>query len=439
MPINPASRFGSFLSRHVLAAAALLGCVLGAILGCRTIIEPLYTDIPSSTPNPTGSPIQHVVVIMQENRTMDNLFNGYPGADTVSFGMDRGMRIPLVKTPLGNGPDIDHTHTQWWRQWNNGKMDGFGAGGSRVPFTYVDPADAQPYWEMAKNFTLGDRMFQSNTGPSFVAHQYMIAGQSARAAGNPSGPVWGCDAEPSERAPLIGPEGTLLPGVFPCFDYQTMADLLDAHGISWRYYAPGRDADKFFILSAYQAIRHIRFGSDWTGDVISPETTILSDIAKNRLAQVTWVVPSFNNSDHPGAPPLGPDWVGSIVNAIGQSKYWSSTAIFITWDDWGGFYDHVPPPQLDEMGLGFRVPVLVISPYARQGYVSHVTHEASGFLRFTEEIFNLPSLGARDAAADGFQDCFDFTQAPRPYLPIQTRHDASFFAKQASSGPPDDD
>ncbi len=253
-------------------------------------------------------------------------------------------------------------------------MDNFATNGPA--YSYINPSETEPYWTLAKTFTLGDRMFQSNTGPSFVAHQYMIAGQSAHASENPTGGVWGCDAAAGATVALLGPNGTdLLPGVFPCFDYKTMADLLDAKGITWRYYAPGPTTDSFYIISAYQAIRHIRYGMDWTSDVISPETQVLTDIANGKLAQVTWIVPSFNNSDHPGAPPQGPDWVASIVNAIGASQYWNSTTIFIAWDDWGGFYDHVLPPQTDDMGLGFRVPVIVVGPYAKRGYVSHVTHE----------------------------------------------------------------
>jgi phospholipase C len=428
--------------RTVQAVAwAVVGCAL--ILGLVSCMYEKYSasadshaDTISST-KPAG-PIQHVVVIMQENRSFDHLFNGFPGADTVQSGMNHGVRVPLQPTPLGNGPDADHTHTGWWQQWDNGKMDNFANKGTMLPYSYILPSETVPYWALAKKFTLGDRMFQSNTGPSFVAHQYMIAGQSGKASENPDTNIWGCDAKPDARVPLLGPNGTDLPGVYPCFDYQTMADLLDAKGVTWRYYAPG-PTDKFFLLSAYQAIRHIRFGADWHEDVISPETRVLTDIANGKLAQVTWIVPAFNNSDHPGAPPQGPDWVANIVNAIGKSKYWNSTTIFIAWDDWGGFYDHVPPPQTDDMGLGFRVPVIVVGPYAKRGYVSHVTHEASGFLRYTEEIFHLPSLGTRDATADDFHDCFDYTQQPTPFSPVKTTRPAEFFLKQKPSGPPDDD
>jgi phospholipase C len=413
-----------------------LACVLA---GCGNSIQSINTNISTTVPATPANPIQHIVVIMQENRTFDNLFNGFPGADTVQSGMNGSLQVPLTMAPLGNGPDLDHSHTGWWHEWDNGKMDGFGNNAAVGAYTYVPPSDTVPYWTLAQNFTIGDRMFQSNTGPSFVAHQYMIAGQSGNASENPNGSVWGCDAPSTETVALIGPNGTDLPGVYPCFDYQTMGDLLDAKGISWRYYAPGPTTDIFFLISAFQAVRHIRFGPDWQNNVVSPETTVLTDIANGKLAQVTWIVPSSNNSDHPGSPPYGPDWVASIVNAIGQSPFWNSTTIFISWDDWGGFYDHVPPPQIDNMGLGFRVPVLVVGPYARHGYVSHVTHESSGFLRYMEEIFNLPSLGTRDSIADDFGDCFDYTQTPTAYPLVQTNHTTEFFRKQKPSGPPDDD
>jgi len=384
-----------------------------------------------------AGPIQHIVIIMQENRSFDHMFNGFPGADTVQTGMNGNTAVPLTPTPLGNGPDISHSHTSWWTEWDQGKNDGFGISGM-MPYTYIQKNEVQPYWDLAQKFTIGDRMFQSNTGPSFVAHQYMIAGQSGKASENPSGGVWGCDAAANARVALVGPNGTDLPGVFPCFDYQTMADLLDARGVTWKYYAPGT-TDGFFIISAFQAVKHIRYGQDWQNNVVSPETQVLTDIGNGQLAQVTWIVPTFNNSDHPGAPAQGPDWVASIVNAIGASPLWNSTAIFVSWDDWGGFYDHVPPPQVDDMGLGFRVPVIVVSPYARNGYVSHVQHESGSMLHYIETIFGLPSLGTRDSVSDDFSDCFDYTQKPTAYHKVTTGHSVAFFLAQKPSGPPDDD
>lgn len=384
-----------------------------------------------------GAKIRHVIVIFQENRTVDNLFNGFPGADTRTYALDsNGKSIPLKPESLSGQPDKSHSHETWWKEWNKGKMDGFPSS----TMTYVPPSETGPYWQMAKKFAFGDRMFQSNTGPSFVAHQYLIAGQSANVDGNPKGPIWGCDAASNERVTLIGPNGTSIPGPFPCFDYPTMADLLDTARLSWKYYAPGA-GDSFNILSAYQAIRHIRYGDDWNTSVVSPETQVLSDIQNGNLASVSWVVPSFANSDHPGpaSTTYGPQWVASIVNAVGESQYWDSTAILISWDDWGGFYDHVSPPQVDQMGLGFRVPLIVVSPYARPGYVSHVTHEFGSLLRFIEDAFHLPSLNTRDAVSDNLGDCFDFTQKPIPYEKIPTTLNARFFLDQKPSGPPDDD
>jgi phospholipase C len=431
--------------RSVFLLLSLLSAGCGS--GVAPVVQPSTVPVNTSPVNsipvsggpvsPVSGPIQHIVIIMQENRSFDHMFNGFPGADTVQTGMNGNTVVPLTPTALGNGPDVSHSHTSWWTQWNQGKMDGFGRSGM-LPYTYIQKNEVQAYWDLAQKFTIGDRMFQSNTGPSFVAHQYMIAGQSGNASENPDGNVWGCDAPFYERVALVGPNGTDLPGVFPCFDYQTMADLLDAKGVSWKYYAPGT-TDSFFIISAFQAVKHIRFGQDWQNNVVSPETQVLTDIGNGQLAQVTWIVPTFNNSDHPGAPAQGPDWVASIVNAIGASPMWNSTAIFVSWDDWGGFYDHVPPPQIDQMGLGFRVPVIVVSPYARNGYVSHVQHESGSMLHYIETVFGLPSLGTRDSVSDDFSDCFDYTQKPTAYHKVTTAHSVAFFMEQKPSGPPDDD
>ena len=375
---------------------------------------------------------------MQENRSFDNLFNGFPGADTAQSGLSGGLSIPLKPIALGDSRDLSHTHLHWLQDWDHGKMDGFGQDGSTLAYSYVPEKDVEPYWTLGKQYVLGDRMFQSNTGPSFVAHQYLIAGQSASVVENPTGSVWGCDADRSTTAALLGPNGTELPGVYPCFDYQTTADLLDEKGVTWRYYAPG-SGDSNFILSAYQAIRHIRFGDDWKDNVISPSSKVLVDIQHGELAQVTWIVPDWAHSDHPGSGNEGPDWVASIVNAIGNSEFWNSTAIFITWDDWGGWYDHVDPPKVDAMGPGFRVPLLVVSPYAKHGYISHHFHEAGGFIAFIEYNFDLGTLGARDTGSDAFLDCFDYTQKPAPFTGISTKVTVDQLVRERDSGPPDDD
>src|SRR6202008_2964623 len=177
--------------------------------------------------------------------------------------------------------------------------------------------------------------------------------------------------------------------------------LLNTKGVTWHYYAPSAGS----IWTGPDAIQHICqqqtvngtlscTGPDWTKNVIIPQSQVLVDIANGQLAQVSWIIPNGLSSDHAASNDgSGPSWVASIVNAIGNSPYWSNTAIIVTWDDWGGWYDHVPPPsRFNQNEYGFRVPLIVISPYAKPGYVSHVVHDFGSILKFVEEIFSLPSL-----------------------------------------------
>jgi phospholipase C len=414
---------------------------------------------PPTVPNRAApsAKITHVVIIVQENRSFDNLFHGFPGADTASTGVTHnGTTVALTPVTLENGQDIGHFHYSYEVAYDDGKLDGFdleqgygfSATGAYVvvpesptfPYAYVPRAEAQPYFDLGSQFVVADRMFQSNSGPSFPAHQYLIAGQSDEADEVPSVSPWGCDAPAGTLVPQLAPNGTDTLGVFPCFNYTTLGDLLDGAGMSWHYYTPALTTSAGSTFgAAYDAIRHIRYGTDWASDVINPETQILTDIAGGTLPHVSWVEPSFVDSDHPlGKSNRGPSWVASIANAIGASPYWNSTAIFVTWDDWGGWYDHVTPPQVDEMGLGFRVPLIVISPYAKHGYVSHVQHESASIVKFTEETFGLSSLGEADARSDDLRDCFDFTQAPRPYVHVSTPYMPSDFEREIQTGQPPD-
>ncbi len=437
-------------------AARLAGLSLAAVVaGCSggaTSAPPGAPFAPASGSGAgSAAAIKHVVIIVQENRSFDNLFNGYPGADTASVGtMHDGSRVALTPTPLEDGRDVGHFHYSYDAAYNNGQLNGFdleqgygivkGAYGvvpqsATYPYAYVPPSESHPDWQLASEFALADRMFQSNSGPSFPAHQYLIAGQSGDADEVPTVAPWGCDAPVGTLVPQLEPNGSDTLGVFPCFDYPTLADRMDAAGVTWRYYTPKLTSQSGSTFSAYDAIKHIRYGNDWNTDEVNPETQIFADVANETLPQVSWVIPSFPNSDHPLAHSnTGPSWVASVVNAIGASPYYNSTAIFITWDDWGGWYDHVSPPQVDAMGLGFRVPLIVASPYAKHGYVSHVTHEFGSILRFTEETFGLATLGTRDALSDDLRDCFDFKQTVAPYVTIQTRYRKAFFLQQPATG-----
>jgi phospholipase C len=387
------------------------------------------------------SPIQHVIIVLQENRTVDNLFNGFPGADTQNWGYDsHGQAVTFRPNPLEWKGDICHAHACFTQAYDSGKMDGFNQENTSVvycnqhgicPYSAVPQSESAPYWAMAEQYVFGDRMF-SEQGPSFPAHQFIIGGGSEIAAGsntymadNPGSTIYGngrasgCDAvsgsvvETLALEPAGASEGN---PVFPCVDHQVLSDLLDAAGVSWRYYQHRTGAG---LWNAFDAIRHVRYGPDYT-NVVSPSQTILSDISAGRLAQVSWVMPDGAHSDHsgPGAGNGGPSWVAAIVNAIGSSKYWQNTAIVVTWDDWGGWYDHVTPPMIDNYDLGFRVPLIVISPYAKRGYVSHVQYDFGSILRYVEGTYGLPSLGTTDATANDLGDCFDYGQLPRPFTPI---------------------
>jgi phospholipase C len=432
----------ALIGMAAIAVAALVGCGGGGSGGTAlpnpgATLGPSPSPYPSPSPGPSGGTpfsrhIKHVVIIFQENRSFDNLFNGFPGADTAPSGpTSTGAVIALVPVGLESTYDLGHMHADFVKAYDGGKNDGFDLERSRAPYqyfayAYVPQQETQPYYQMAASFVVADRMFQSNSGPSFPAHQYLIAGQSANADGDPLLSPWGCDAPPTDTVTVLDSHGIEHIGPFPCFEYPTIADLLDSQGVLWRYYAPPFN-NGGEIWSAFDAVGHVRYGRDWA-KVVSPETTILTDVANGNLAPVTWVMPTYGNSDHSGVGrSTGPQWVASVVNAIGGSQFWSDTAIFVTWDDWGGWYDHVPPQQLDVMGLGFRVPLLVVSPWARHGYVSHVNHEFGSILKMTEETFGLGSLGAADARADDLFDCFDFTQTPQPFRPFAVRMRPSEF------------
>jgi phospholipase C len=393
--------------------------------------------------------IAHVVIVFQENRSVDNLFNGLPGADTQTWGLNHlGQQVPLRPISLRAHYDISHTHGAFNTEYDGGRLDGFDLV-RKDAYGIVPRREAQPYFDMAQQYAFGDRMFQTNQGPSFPAHQYIISGTSTisngstiRAAENPSDSehksTGGCNSPPGSKVRLIDRSGNEFRSVYPCFERLTLMDEIAGQQLTWRYYqesyAPG-------LWGAPAAIEHLARSGHYSREVHVPSPSVLSDIASGNLASVVWVTPDRAASDHTGVNDgSGPSWVTSIVNAVGQSQYWNNTVIFVTWDDWGGWYDHVKPPFYNSYELGFRVPLLVIAPYAKQGYVSHVQHEFGSILKFVEETYGLPSMGTTDARADDLADCFDFTQAPRAFTPIQAPLAAAHFINAPpSSGAVDDD
>jgi phospholipase C len=450
-----------------------------------------------TVPPATVSKIQHVVIIFQENRTPDNLFQDpvliSHGADIASSGLNSlNQTIPLTPIDLGNSSsgaanpdnyDLSHAHSAFVEMCNLNAATGVCAmnGADLITpscakgvtncwpanpqFKYVNRADVAPYFQMAEKYTFADRMFQTNQGPSFPAHQFIISGTSAPSAApsagsnlfvseNPGGVTdagsnTGCTAPPAEYVKLIDPAGNESSTMYPCFEHPTLTDLLNTAKITWRYYAPSAGS----IWTAPNAIQHMCgvpystacTASDWVNNVVLATTQapapILNDIANGKLATVSWVIPDGAESDHAlGNDGSGPSWVSSIVNAIGNSSYWSNTAIIITWDDWGGWYDHVAPTILNSYEYGFRVPMIVVSPYAKPAYISHVTHDFGSILKFVETNFDLPSLGYADAVGDDLSDCFNYSQTPISFQTINAPMRANYFLNDRRPlSDPDDD
>ncbi len=425
------------MMRHYLICSAVIAALAACSAGSsRVETSILPAAAPAARPNSSpGQYIKHVVIVMQTNRSFDNLFATFPGADGATTGkMHGGQTIALKAGDLYSPKLFQNSREASIADYDGGAMDGFSqVYVDRAPcptcaYQYVKPAQIQPYWTMAKRYVLADRMFPTENSGDFSAHQDLIRGSSAMDSHKslidfPTHGPWGCDAQKGTQTPLITQSNQYIAGgPAPCLSYATLRDLLDAKKVSWKYYAPplftGGLSGAYW--NAFDAIAAVRYGPEWTTNVSSPETNVLTDISKGTLGAVSWVSPNDQDSDHAGfgKSDTGPKWVAQVVNAVGKSKYWNSTAIVVLWEDWGGWYDHVPPPQLDYAGLGIRVPMIVISPYAKTSYVSHTQYEFGSVVSFVEDVWALGRLGTTDTRATSIGDVFDFTQKPRKFAVI---------------------
>jgi phospholipase C len=407
----------------------------------------------------TSGKIQHVVIIVQENRSFDNLFQGFPGADTRSWGYDsNNNKVTLNPIGLETTWDIDHSSGSFFTACNGAgkypgtkcRMNGFNKEyigcGSGCPYpesqyAYVPHSETAPYFAMGQQYVVADRMFASNfDASSFISHQYIISGQAGKSAVNYPSSSWGCDGGSGDQIGSVSHQ-RIVGGPYQqvCWDDKTLGDEADVAGVSWGFYSSNFSGDGGF-WNAYDAIRHIRYGSDWSKNMRNPSTQFFTDIQNGNLPAISWVIPTWGNSDHAGnGSKTGPSWVASLVNAVGQSQYWNSTAIFIFWDDYGGWYDHVGPKKLDYDGLGMRLPLLIISPYAKQGYVSHVPYEHGSILKFTEDQFGLGRLTASDTRATSpAADAFDFSKPPRAFSPFAAPFGRAYFMHQPIDRHPPD-
>ncbi len=392
--------------------------------------------------------IEHIVFIVKENRTFDHLFGGFPGADGVTWGQTcDGDRVPL--RPAGDRvPEIDHGFVEGLVAINGGGMDCFdhlGGGEDLQSYLTYDREGIPNYWALAEHFTLADRFFSSIYGPTGVEHMWVIASQSDRFVDMERQGQYGTGEprerclDPAERAysfkvlteeeedeafrleeiPAIVPlTSRYWTERWPCSDIKILPDLLEARDISWKYYQGGHSQ-----MKVMDGIEHVRFGPMWEKVVDNEE--FLPDLEKAELPQVSWLIPPDGLNDHPrgGRASMceGENWTVEILNALQESPYWEETAVVLTWDDFGGFYDHVAPPHVDLYGLGPRVPAIVISPWARPGYIDGRTYEFSSVLKFIETVFALPSLTERDRRASDMLGAFDFHQRPLDPLILEPR------------------
>lgn len=456
----------------------------------------------------------HVIVIIQENRTPDNLFQGLcgppfgvvarcspkPGPGQYNIQTSNwfdetspGGTIQPEPIPLANNYDLDHSHNGFLAMCHlvGGvcKMDGAsGVRCSPMPnqkcpdhpqFKYVQNSqNLSPYLQMATQYGWANYMFQTNQGPSYPAHQFLFGGTSAPTTEDDAKGIYasentglagigtkgsaGCIADANTKVQLIQPPGVepRTNRIYPCFEHQTMGDLIRG-AVTWRYYTPTPG----HIWTAPTSIKHICestgpggkcTGPEWTSHVDLFPPDVLKDIANCKLRSVSWVIPNCKNSDHAKCTtPWGPSWVASIVNAIGNSSkcdngagYWKNTAIFITWDDWGGWYDHEAPEFLPQpygdYQYGFRVPLVVVSAYTPKGYINNVHHDFGSILRFIEWNYGIQQGALNFADKRSKTDLvgfFEMNKPPRQFQNIRAPKDAAYFLGQRGKpeGPDDDE
>ena len=416
-----------------VAASLLSGSLFGRLPG--------YTGV-------AQTPIQHVVIIQKENRSFDEYFGRFPGADGATQGtMHDGTIVQLGPTPDPLPNDIAHSEVSFRVAYDKGKMDGFdleqGAfskDGQNLAYSQMREEQIPSYWAYARRYALGDRMFASYKGPSFSNNLYTVAAQSGQyydpngnryPIAHPQGggvkgglQTWGCDDVPSALVLMRGPDGKTS-RQFPCFGFQGLPNILGQYGVSWHYYEPPNRPPNGPKHNALHALNPVFSNpSLWAGVV--PVSQFTQDALAGSLPAVSWVL-GVENEHAPRTACAGENQTVSFVNAVMQGPDWPSTVIIMTWDEWGGYYDHVPPPQVDAVSYGFRVPLLVISPFTKRGggsdggYVGHLFYSHESPLKLVETNWNLPSLTPKDATSNDMLDFFDFGAVRKATLILQPR------------------
>jgi phospholipase C len=415
----------AFLRR---SAVGLAGATLYACTGGRRkhpVVAPTATA--SVVATDTLWPIKRVVYVMMENRSFDNLFGRFPGARGATTGVKFGQEVPLRPCPQWLPGDLPHDRAAHLNAVNGGTFDGFALGQFGDPWAYTAFEERQVpnYWRLAREYVLCDNFFASVAGPSFPNHFFFVAGQAGGAIDNPENiqtrieddgrrfKSWGCDAVGEDVFVFVNDQNGNLTKHDTCFDFTTVPQQLEQAGISWAYYSASPYQPGYF-WNALNGVAGIYHTDLWRSDRIRAVDGLLDDIRAERLPAVTWVTPRFELSDHPPQSTChAQDWITDLVNGVMQSGAWEHTALFITWDEWGGFFDHVRPPVVDDLGFGFRVPTLVVSPFAKRGYVDDAEGEFSSPLKFVEDNWGLPYLTERIERTHNFEHVFDFERNPR--------------------------
>jgi phospholipase C len=445
-----------------LATAAALATVVGCptVVGCGSGItipginsgEPAINQAPAQ--KQLNQPVQHVFVILKENHTYDNYFLSYPNPNepnppTQGFKSD-GTMVPIVEPGKDDWSAGDNAWDVAHVDFDGGKLDGFdqpahqpsdqpdplgidrfshsdGTNGAYVSYGVTPDAGRRRlayYWHLADQGVLSDQWFSSELGPSFGNHVAVLAATSGGAITNP---------DANGNFALLN----LQTNQITTQDHLSAAQVatalpveLEQAGLTWTVFReldepPILDLGLTFILNDPESVNGIdvvnalpdedsRFIE--TADL---DTRLPEYIAKGWAGHLTVIKPNNSNGEHPGAGKItdGQQWTRAIMDAIGNSSLWEHSVIILTWDDYGGFYDHVPPPQVDGLGLGFRVPAIIISPFVKRGVVQHERREVASIAKFCEGIFGLPTMTTRDAdpATDDLMSAFDFQQSPRPY------------------------
>jgi phospholipase C len=344
-------------------------------------------------PSPTAAPaepggVQHILLLVQENHSFDNYFGTFPGAESPPAGL-RVEGVAPFHLDAARTANMPHARTTAYDAVDEGRMDRFvSAERSRETMGYYMEQDIPSYWAYARRFTLADHFFSSFMGPSLPNHLYLFAAQAGKETGNP------------HRPPRGG------------WSFPSLIDRLEGASVSWKVYDGSRETRPFSALDPVLGLTSLMRDEALAAHVV-PTTTLFRDLREGRVPSVAWILPNVEESEHPMTDvQVGMWYVTSIVNALMKSSAWRNTVLVITWDEYGGFFDHVAPPRLDSNGLGIRVPALIISAFARPGFVDHTQYDFSSVLRLIEDRFSLAPLGARDRNANSIAASLDMTQAP---------------------------